>query len=968
MPIPGLSVKTTSPQSWKKKNHRPRLRSGGSSFGKNIPGRRKSTKFKIPFHPPEMPKNIAKIVLILGVLIITFGGVSGLAVVGWVARDLPDPNKIIDRSVAESTKIYDRTGETLLFDIHGTEQRTVVKLEDIPEFVVQATLVAEDRNFYEHRGISLTGILRSVWKNLTTGSRVGGSTLTQQLVKNAVLSPEKTYTRKIKEILLSWQIEKRFSKDEILQLYFNEIPYGSVAYGAEAAAQTYFGKGIKDVSLAEAAILAALPQAPTYYSPYGSHLDALFARQAWVLDSMAEVGYITKEDANFSKNEKIDFKVKQDNITAPHFVMHVREYLTEKYGDLAVEQGGLQVITTLDLFKHNMAEEIITEMAEKNLAWNANNAAMVVIDPKTGQILTMIGSKDYFNEEIDGQVNVATRLRQPGSSFKPLVYAAALKKGYTPQTILYDVVTTFQNYDLADYEPKNYDLVEHGPVTMAKALAGSLNIPAVKTIYLTGVDNVIDLAEDLGYTSLGNRSRFGLSLVLGGGEVQLLEHVNAFAALAREGLWHPPVAILEVKDKDGNVLEEYKEVEKKALSTQVSRQINKMMSDNDARAYIFGQSNFLNLGARPVAAKTGTTNDYHDAWTVGYTPSLAVGVWVGNNDNEAMKRGADGSVVAAPTWHAFMSKVLGSTPIEYFKDPEPTQSDKPVLNGSITEGQKIKINKANGKIATNQTPESLVEEKTFKELHSILHYINKDDPQGSTPPDQSSEQYTRWEAAIKRWAEGNNYATEAPPTEFDDSFNDPQRPTISILSPTERQVITNRNFTATVKVSAARKINRVEYYLNEKLLKVVNDPPYTLNVTIEDPYITDGFYQFKALAYDETQSSGGDVVELNMRLPSAPPTLSWVSPKENQNLSTTNFPVSIEAKITNATNVSKIDLYYRSDSSQDNYINTARQFPDDKLIVQWSSSPPLGDYFLFATITNNNGYSYNSSELSLIIK
>ena len=701
MPIPHLSIKTKSPQGWRQPTRfyrRPKMSWSPKPIFTGRGGR------------PGRGKKLLKLLLVLLVIGIAAAGLLSIILLAWVAKDLPNPNKIIDRSVAQSTKIYDRTGKELLYDIHGNEKRTVVPLAEIPEFVKQTTLAAEDRNFYKHQGFSLTGIIRSVLKNIFTGSKVGGSTLTQQLVKNAILSPEKTYTRKLKELILSYQIEKKFSKDQILQLYFNEIPYGSVAYGVEAAAQTYFGKSVRNVTLAEAAVLAALPQAPTYYSPYGSHLDQLFGRQQYVLDSMAELGYITQADANHAKEAEITFKKRAENITAPHFVAAVKEYLTEKYGDLAVEQGGLQVLTTLDTYKQQIAEAVINELAENNAKqYNANNAALVALDPKTGQVLAMVGSRDFFADPypencepgrtclFDPQVNIALRPRQPGSSFKPIVYATAFRQGYTPDTVLYDVVTNFQNYDLKDYEPKDYDLKERGPVTIRQALAGSLNIPAVKAIYLAGIDNVLDLAQSLGYTTLTDRSRYGLSLVLGGGEVKLLEHVNAYAVFAREGEWHPTSLILEVKDKDGNVLEEFKSQEKKVLETQTARQINAILSDNSARAYIFGASNYLNLGERPVAAKTGTTNDYRDAWTIGYTPSIAVGVWVGNSDNEEMKRGADGSVVAAPIWQKYLQRILGDTPTETFKAPEPIQTDKPSLNGSLAEGIKIKIDKASGK-------------------------------------------------------------------------------------------------------------------------------------------------------------------------------------------------------------------------------------------------------------------------------
>ncbi len=970
MPIPGLSVKINSPQNWRKISPRRSYRVR-TSFS------RKPLYFGGPKKRKRRSAKLSRAILILLVLAIGFGGILSLIVLAWVAKDLPNPNRIIDRSVALSTKIYDRTGETLLYDIHGAQKRTMVELSDIPEHVKQATLIAEDKKFYEHRGIRLTSIIRSVLVNLIRGGKVqGGSTLTQQLVKNAILTPEKTYTRKIKEIILSYQIEKKFSKDEILKLYFNEIPYGSTAYGIEAASQTYFGKSIKTVTLAEGAILAALPKAPSYYSPSGSHTDDLFARQKYILEGMAEAGFITSEDAKKAAEEKIEFKKRTENIIAPHFVMYIKEYLTEKYGEVAVEQGGLQVITTLDLYKQKIAEEVIDEMAESNAKnWNANNAALVALDPKTGQILTMVGSKDYSAEPqpkgctpgkdcvFDPQVNVSLRPRQPGSSFKPVVYAAAFKKGYTPETILYDVVTNFKNYDGKDYQPHNYDSKEHGPVTIKKALAGSLNIPAVKAIFLTGVDNVIDLAEKLGYTSLGDRSRFGLSLVLGGGEIKLLEHTNGFAVFAREGEWHPPVAILEVKDRDGNLLEEYKHKEKKVLETRIARQINDILSDNSARAYIFGENNYLNLGARPVAAKTGTTNDYRDAWTIGYTPSLATGVWVGNNSNKEMKRGADGSVVAAPVWNKFMSRVLGDTPVEEFKKPEPTQTDKPVLNGAITEGIKVKIDKVSGKLATNLTPENLVEEKTFKQIHCILYYINKDDPQGPTPPDLNDEQYQRWEEAVQRWAKENGIVSQDPPTEYDDVHTTANQLTIQITSLNENQTISSRNFSAAVKISGGEEINRVEYYLNNKLLKTVNQYPFNLEVFIDDPSLEEGLYPFRAVIYDQVGTSASNEVELNFQLPAASSALDWTNPQNGGVLNQDDFPFTITADLSRAENIQKIDLYY-----DNNYINTVRQFPSSKLIAQWLQAPNTGNYQLSAQITNKDGYNYKSDEITIEIK
>jgi 1A family penicillin-binding protein len=948
MPIPQLIPKDNNP------NHM-------ASIQKNF----RRSYFR---RPKRIPPGLFRTILTIAGLGLAAMAILSIIILAWAAASLPNPNRIIERDIALSTKIYDRQGEALLYDVHGSQKRTFVKLTDIPDTLKQATLTAEDRNFYLHKGISFTGIIRSAVKNIFTGSKVGGSTLTQQLVKNAILSPEKTYTRKIKELIMSYQIERKFSKDEILQMYFNEIPYGSVAYGAEAAAQTYFGKGVKDLNLPEAAILAALPQAPTYYSPYGTHLDKLYVRQKWILDSMAELGYITKEDAEQAKKEKVAFKKNAETITAPHFVMYIKEYLTEKYGEAIVDQGGLKVITTLDLDKQKFAEAAINENAEKNLKWNATNASLIALDPLTGQILAMVGSKDYFNEEIDGQVNITTSLRQPGSSFKPIVYAASFIKGYTPETVLYDVNTKFLNYDGRDYEPKNYDLKEHGPVTIRTALAGSLNIPAVKAIYLTGVDNVLKLAKELGYSSFAEVSRFGLSLVLGGGEVRLLEHANAYGVFAREGEYNPPVGILEVKDKDGNVLEKFEKQEKKVLSTQVARQISGVLSDNAARAYVFGEKNYLTLPDRPVAAKTGTTNDYHDAWTIGFTPSLVAGVWVGNSDNAEMKRGADGSVLAAPIWNKFMREATKDMPVENFIAPEPTKTDKPVLNGSLINGVQVKIDKISGKLATELTPASQVEEKTFKEVHCILYYINKDDPQGAAAPDPESPQAKRWEEAVQDWAKRNDIISEQPPTESDDVHNLNDRPNITIISPSANQPITSRTLTAAVNASSPRAVSRVEYFLNDQYLKAAATPPYGLEIYLSDPALTTGFYTLKAVVYDDIDNNNSATVDLNLQLPQIQTSFTWVSPQNSATLKKSDFPYTVKAELNNAAAIRSIVLYFTGADNQTNYINSTRQFPDGKLSTTWPTVPAPGAYRIYAEITNQDGYVYKTPEITVNIQ
>jgi 1A family penicillin-binding protein len=894
-------------------------------------------------------------------------GVFGLLYVVSIAMALPDPNRLTDREVAQSTKIYDRKGETILYDIHGEEKRTIVRLDELPKYVAQATISVEDRNFYRHKGISITGIIRSFYRNVTTGSRVGGSTLTQQLIKNAILTNEKAYTRKLKEVILAYQIENRFTKEEILQLYFNEIPYGSTAYGIEAASQTYFGKSARDLTLAEAAVLAAIPQAPTYYSPYGTHKDALINRQHYALDSMAELGYITTEDAALAKKEELTFKPKIENIVAPHFVMHVREYLTEKYGEVTVEQGGLKVITTLDIDKQKLAEQAIADQAEKNLTWKATNAALVALDPKTGQILAMVGSKDFFNEEIDGQVNVTTRLRQPGSSFKPIAYAAAFRKGFTPDTVLYDVNTSFINTDGRNYEPKNYNFSEHGPVSMRAALAGSLNIPAVKTLYLAGIDNVLTLAQQLGYSSLQDRSRYGLSLVLGGGEVTLLEHAAAYAVFAREGEYHPPVAILEVRDKNNNILEEYKEEKKGVLEPQVARQVNSILTDNAARAFVFGAANRLTLPDRLVAAKTGTTNDFHDAWTMGFTPSLVTGVWVGNSNNDAMKAGADGSVVAAPIWNQFMRGALVGTPAEGFTAPEPTTSEKPAITGAIAQGIKVKVDRVSGKLATNLTPESTIEERTYQQVHDILWWVNPSDPLGETPPDRESAQAKRWEEAVQRWAAENDIVSQDPPTEYDDVHTGQEQPTISIVYPAPGQSITSRSFTAQVNANSPRGVRRVVYALNGKIIGTSTSAPFDLRVELADPTLRIGEATLTATAYDDVDNAGTSQISVQLALPSIATTLQWITPTSGARVTKTNFPLQIQGTLSSTTGIEKIDVFARS-GSETTYINTARQFPQNVLMAYWANVPAAGQYQIYAHITNTDGFGYDTAPIEVTVQ
>lgn len=707
---------------------------------------------------------------IVGKISLYFAGAGLLSVLGlfvFFAKDLPSANSIDAKLVVQSTKIYDRSGEHLLYDVHGEEKRTIIPFEQIPDNVKFATIALEDQTFYTHFGVDPKGILRSVFKDVIKGSKAqGGSTITQQFIKQTLLTSEKTLTRKIKEVILAVELEQIYSKDEILSLYLNQIPYGSSAYGIEAGAQTFFGKSAKDLTLAEAAVLASLPNAPTYYSPFGSHIGALVGRKNSALQKMADQGYITQEQADEAKSVDVlsEISPKQNNISAPHFVMYVKEYLVNKYGEQAVEQGGLKVYTTLDWDKQQAAEKAVTEGAAKNLANKATNAALVASDPRTGQVLAMVGSKNYFDKTIDGQVNVALAERQPGSSFKPYVYLTAFTKGYTPETLLYDVPTNFSTDEGKDYKPQNYDGSFRGPIQMKNSLAMSLNIPAVKTLYLAGVKDSIALAKDLGIRGLNQPDRYGLSLVLGGGEVTLLDHVNAYGAIANGGVHHDSAIILKVEDKDGKIREQYKENPgQRVVEEKYVAMLDHIMSTNEYRAPVFGDNNPFKFSDRPVAAKTGTTNEFRDGWAMGFTPSIAVGVWAGNNDNSSMKVGADGIYVAAPIWRAFMNQALGNSAVEQFPKYEKEETGKAMLDGKQNIKEDVKVCKMDDGeykggycLANDFCPDGTSDKKTFGDLHNILYYVSKDDPRGDAPRDPKSDsQYKNWEKGVREWFDDN---------------------------------------------------------------------------------------------------------------------------------------------------------------------------------------------------------------------
>ncbi len=706
---------------------------------------------------------IWKFLFWLGVIVTSLGLIIITGLFAHYSKDLPNPNKINKRVIAESTKIYDRTGKHLLYEIYGEEKRTVIPFEDMPKSILAATVALEDRSFYHHHGVDFRGLIRAVLKN-AQGSRQGASTITQQLVKNSILTSERSIKRKIKEIILSLEIERKFSKDEILRMYLNEIPYGANAYGIESAAQTFFGKHAKELSLAQSALLACLPNKPGRYSPTGTHTDKLLIRWKYALDSMEEMGFITKEQAENAKKEDIlqQVKPRRTNIKAPHFVFYIIDKLMEEFDEEDLQKQGLRVYTTLDLGMQDIAEKVISEGVDQNGSrYGFSNAALVAINPKTGEVLAMVGSKDYFSKEIDGKVNVTISKRQPGSSFKPYAYAEALTKGYTPETILFDVKTNFGKDGSGEYyRPQNYTGTFRGPVKLKSALATSLNIPAVKILYLAGIKDVIKLAKSMGITTLNHPEKYGLALVLGGAEVRLLDHVGAFGVFANEGEKVKQKVFTKIEDAQGNLIADFSKTSKKqVLDKEVALQIVNILSDNKLRTPAFGAHNSLVIPDYQVMAKTGTTNDYRDGWLLGAAPSLAAGVWAGNNDNHPMRKGSAGTYVAAPIWHNFMVEALEKIPKEDFAEPKEIEEedlpDKPILKGEMEMRDKISVCKYDkGKycLANKYCPEKKIEKKKFFVGHTILYYIDKEDPLGDAPKNPEDDpQFKKWEEGVREW-------------------------------------------------------------------------------------------------------------------------------------------------------------------------------------------------------------------------
>lgn len=813
-------------------------------------------------------------------LALFFFGTGGLIL--WSSTiELPDLNNFQARKIVESTKIYDRTGEILLYSVHDDVKRTIVPFETIPLSLKNATIAAEDARFYTHRGIEPKSILRAVLVNLRLKGGIigqGGSTITQQVIKKTMLTDEKRITRKMKEVILALRIEREQSKDEILSLYLNEIPYGGNIYGIGEASKVFFGKEPSALTLAESVYLAALPNAPTRLSPYGNNRALLDERKDFILERMRALSFITEDEYNKTIKEKVSFLPKEPRgIKAPHFVEWVKEYLVDEYGERALEENGYTVITTLDYDLQKKAEEQIDLFAEKmEKEYGAKNMGLVAVDPRTGHVLAMVGSRDYFNVANEGNFNVTIRPnRQPGSAFKPFAYAAAFKKGYTADTTLFDLPTNFSiecdahgnpivaGFKKEDcYTPENFEGGYRGPITLRSSLAQSRNVTSVKVLYLAGIKDTVATAHDMGVTSLNDPSRLGLSLVLGGGEVSVLDITGAYGVFANDGVRNPTTSIINIKDKQGNTVEEFKESSREALPTEVARTVTSILSDNAARTPTFGANSALHFPGKEVAVKTGTTNDFRDAWTVGYTPSIAVGMWAGNNDNSSITKGNSAAYTVSLVWHAFMEEAMKKYPPEKFVDPAPIDlSSLPApLAGIWQGGEKYVIDTMSGKLATEYTPVELRKMIAVPEVHTILHWIDKNDPRGAKPTNpQDDPQYSLWEIPVREWVmkqgilEGDRSGI---PTEYDTVHTSSSAAVFSVVG---ADLAVEHSLDETLSLTAmgtSAPLSRADLFVNNKFIERSTKTPPSFIFTPENVGATLGENTISIVGYDAVLNKG----------------------------------------------------------------------------------------------------------------
>ena len=824
-------------------------------------------------------QKLQKYILFGSIGLVVFLFLATLGVFAWFSRDLPSPGKL-SQVEQSATIFYDRDGKTL-FQLYKDKNRLPIAFKDIALTLKQGTIAIEDKEFYKHGGISNVGILRSFFMLLVTRKvSGGGSTITQQLIKNVLLDSQQTSTRKLKEIILAISVEGKYTKDQILEMYLNEVPYGGSYYGVGAAAKGYFGKNPNQLTLLESAFIAGLPQSPSVYSPFIGVKDAWKKRTTDVLRRMREDKYITvaEEKAALAKMKSLTFSQSRMSMNAPHFVFYVKELIEKEYGAKIMEQG-LKIKTTLSLDVQQKAEKIVNEEILGIKKFKVGNGAVVVLDSQTDEILSMVGSYDYNDEEY-GKFNAAVSRRQPGSAVKPITYALAFEKGYTPSTMLMDVKTAFPVKDQPDYEPVNYDGKFKGPVQLRFALANSLNIPAVKLVSMVGIPDFLERADLMGLHTLApteeNLNRFGLSITLGGGEVSLLDLSNAFAVFARGGVRKEPVSILEIKDHSDKVIFTSRpSTETKVFSQEISFLISHILSDNNARSDAFGLTSYLNIPGKTVAVKTGTTNDKKDNWAVGFTKGVTVGVWVGNNDNTVMDpRVTSGATGASPIWYSLMSELLkkykdgimdkpdkvkalqidplfGGLP----KDSSKTRSEY-FIEGSEPKDispyyKKVRISKSNGKLAND------IEIKTGNYEEKDCYVVAESDP-------VSTDGKNRWQEGIDNWRKDQGEDKWKCPTEMSD--NKSEDVFVSIKNISDRSTITSKTFTIKIKTTSIFPLKNVKIYINNSEIRNYNEDKRDFEETIsvaED----NKAYELKVRSVNEKDKSGESSIKFGVNKP-----------------------------------------------------------------------------------------------------
>jgi len=795
----------------------------------------------------------------------------------WYAKDLPSPSKL-SQQTGYSTVFFDREGK-VLYDMYKDKNRVPVAVEDIPDYLKKATISIEDKNFYSHKGFSQMGMIRAVLNMFLGRGLQSGSTITQQLIKNVLLTNRQTITRKIQEIILAFEVERRYKKDEILLMYLNEAPYGGSYWGVGTAAEAYFGKSVKDLNLVESAILAGLPQSPSFYSPFIGKNEAWKARTKNVLRRMREDGYITHEQENaaLKKVEIIKFSAPKILIEAPHFVFYVKDKIENEYGSKIIDQG-VKIKTTLSLDVQQTVEKIVKEEIGKLKGFNATNAAVIVLDSKTGEILGMVGSYD-FNDEKFGKFNAALGLRQPGSAMKPFTYGLAFEKGYTPSTVFMDVKTIFPDQGGKEYIPENYDGKFRGPVQLRFALGNSINLAAVKLLAVIGLRDFLTKLNDLGLSTFApndeNLKRFGLSLTLGGGETTLLDLTSAYSVLSTGGLKHDINSITDISDFKGkNIYKKVRAQETRVFSSEVSFLLSHILSDNNARIDEFGPNSYLNIPGKTVSVKTGTTDDKRDNWAVGYTKSITVGVWVGNNDNSKMNpKIASGATGASPIWHRIMlellkkyddgimdkpDKVKAITVDGYLgglpKDGYPTRAEY-YIDGTEPKDispyyKKIKISKSNGKLANDVE----IKSGNYEEKDFIV--ITESDP-------VSTDGKNRWQEAINAWTAGQGDNKFKPPTETSDASADSV--IVSVKNPEDHSTISNGSLNIKAKITTFDKIKNIKIKLNGETRFEWNEDKRDIDETIQ--ITKDDVYELQIIATNEKDKQGESTIKFGVNKP-----------------------------------------------------------------------------------------------------